>query len=118
MQASLTDYPTTVSEVKTANIEFKDPCPAPEDLTATSQTDPVEYFYTSVDPSATFTLNPFTPNPPICTPSYSCNVISGPRTDLCAISDGTTSGVFSVIDGSYEFYSTDLANYPAGQYTF
>ena len=47
MQASLTDYPTIVSEVKTANIEFKDPCPAPEDLTATSQTDPVDYYYTA-----------------------------------------------------------------------
>jgi len=63
-------------------------------------------------------MNPFTPNPPICIPSYSCKVISGPRLDLCAISDGTTSGIFSEITGNYEFYSTDLANYPAGQYTF
>ena len=47
VQASLTDYPTTVSEVKTANIQFKDPCPAPEDLTATSQTNPVDYYYTA-----------------------------------------------------------------------
>ena len=47
VQASLTDYPSIVSEVKTANIEFKDPCPAPEDLTATSQTDPVDYYYTA-----------------------------------------------------------------------
>ena len=47
VQASLTDYPTTVSAVKTANIEFKDPCPAPEDLTVTSQTNPVDYYYTA-----------------------------------------------------------------------
>lgn len=64
-------------------------------------------------------MNPFTPNPPICKPEYSCEVISGPiPLDLCAISDGTTSGVFSKITGNYEFYSTDLANYPAGSYTF
>jgi len=47
VQASLTNYPTTVSEVKTAYIEFKDPCPAPEDLTATEQTNPSDYYYTA-----------------------------------------------------------------------
>jgi hypothetical protein len=45
-------------------------------------------------------------------------MIVGPRTDLCSISDGNTHGVFDPISGNYEFYSTDMANYPAGDYTF
>ena len=40
MQAYQANYPTTVSEVNIANIDFKDLCPAPDDLTANSQTNP------------------------------------------------------------------------------
>ena len=56
--------------------------------------------------------------PSICTFTYSCAVTVGQRTDLCAIADGTTHGVFDSITGNYEFYSTDMANYKPGQYTF
>jgi len=65
-----------------------------------------------------FKMNPFIANPGICTPVYSCNMVSGPSLDLCAKADGTTQGVFSVITGNYEFYSTDMAKYPPGDYTF
>ena len=65
-----------------------------------------------------FQMNPFIANPGICTPVYSCNMVLGPRLDLCAKADGTTQGVFSVITGNYEFYSSDMANYPPGDYTF
>lgn len=34
------------------------------------------------------------------------------------MSDGTTGGVFSTITGHHEFYSTDMAKYPPGDYTF
>ena len=43
---------------------------------------------------------------------------AGARLDLCAITNGSTHGVFSEITGNYEFYSTDMANFPAGDYTF
>ena len=45
-------------------------------------------------------------------------MISGPRTDLCSIIDGSTQGVFDSITGNYEFYSIDMANYLPGSYTF
>ena len=41
---------------------------------------------------------------------------SGPRLDLCSISDGSTIGAFTA--GDYTFESTDMANYPAGTYLF
>jgi len=43
---------------------------------------------------------------------------SGDRTDLCAISDGSTHGVFDPISGNYEFYSIDMASYKPGSFTF
>ena len=65
-----------------------------------------------------FTLTPFVVEPPVCTFSYSCAMAAGERTDLCAISDGDTHGVFDPITGNYDFYSIDMANYKPGQYTF
>ena len=65
-----------------------------------------------------FALNPYVVEPPICSFTYSCTVTVGSRLDLCAIADGDTHGVFDPITGNYEFYSIDMANYPAGQYTF
>lgn len=43
---------------------------------------------------------------------------SGDHTDLCAISDGSTHGVFSKVTGNYEFYSIDMPNFKPGAYTF
>ena len=43
---------------------------------------------------------------------------AGDRTDFCARNDGSTHGVFDPKKGSYEFYSTDMANYKPGSYTF
>ena len=43
---------------------------------------------------------------------------AGDRTDLCAINDGDTHGVFDPITGNYEFYSIDMANFKPGSYTF
>ena len=44
--AYLTSWPSTMSEA-TADIEFKDPCPDPESVTATVQTNPASYLYTA-----------------------------------------------------------------------
>ena len=65
-----------------------------------------------------FTLTPFFVNPTVCTFKYSCSMTSGDRLDLCAISDGDTSGVFDEDVGSFEFYSIDMTNYKPGSYTF
>ena len=78
-----------------------------------------DYIYTGDSPKAIFTMNPFVPDPPVCTVTYSCSMIaSSPRTDLCAIIDGSTIGAFNTLTGDYSFQSTDLANYPKGLYQF
>ena len=118
VRAHLTNYPVTQSSDATATIEFKDPCPDPESVTAPILTDPADYYYTAQAPKLVFTNTAYTVEPPICVFTYSCTVTSGLRTDLCAIADGTTHGVFDPITGNYEFYSIDMANYQPGQYTF
>ena len=51
---------------------------------------------------------------------YSCEVISGSRTDLCSVSDSatSTSGSFDPVTGNYSFKTYDLQSFPAGSYTF
>ena len=53
----------------------------------------------------------------VCPITYSCSV-SGPRTDICSILDGATVANFDPVTGNYDFQSVDMANYPAGAYTF
>ena len=54
--------------------------------------------------------------PSICTVTYSCRILTGPRTDICDISDGQTDGFFDISNGSYSFISIDTVNYPPGNY--
>ena len=101
-----------------AYILFKDPCPDPESVVMTIQTNPAAYLYTAQNPKLHFTMTPFVVSPPICSFTYTCSVTAGSRLDLCAIADGSTHGVFDPITGNYQFYSIDMAKYPAGVYTF
>ena len=101
-----------------AYILFKDPCPDPESVVMTIQTNPAAYLYTAQSPKMQFTMTPFVVSPPICSFTYSCSVTAGSRLDLCAIADGSTHGVFDHITGNYQFYSIDMTNYLPGQYTF
>ena len=68
----------------------------------------------------TFTLNPFTVDPPVCGPvtTYSCSIFMGSRTDLCSISEGSTTGTFDPQTGNYQFSSTDMKNFLPGTYVF
>ena len=66
----------------------------------------------------TFNLTPFEVDPNVCSPSYSCSVISGERTDLCSVQDGLTAAEFNTVTGAYTFQSTDIANYTPGAYVF
>jgi len=99
--AFLTQWISTVSEVATANIEFKNPCPDPESVTAPVQTNPAAYLYTAQAPKMQFTMIPFVVEPDICKVTYSCAMTAGPRVDLCAKTDGSTHGVFDPITGNY-----------------
>ena len=65
------------------------------------------------------TLAQFTvdPDATVCPITYSC-AVAGPRTDICSITDGDTVATFDSSTGNYEFTSIDMANYPAGPYTF
>ena len=65
-----------------------------------------------------FTLKPYIVEPPICKIVYSCKVITGDRLDLCAVTVGDSHGVFDPITGNYEFYSTNMADFKPGAYTF
>ena len=73
-----------------AYITIVDPCLDPESVTATAQTDPQVYDYTGINPTAQFYLNPFIVEPPVCSFTYSCNVIAGDRLDLCFVIDGAS----------------------------
>ena len=45
-------------------------------------------------------------------------MVSGARLDLCDIVDGGTESIFDPLVGDYKFKSTDLTNYPPGDYVF
>ena len=88
-------------------IEIIDPCLDHATLTPQSQTNPSTYYYTGDSPAAQFTLNPFEIEPEgFCTATYSCKVVSGPRTDLCTIDETgpeIAKGVFDPVTGEYTF---------------
>ena len=75
-------------------------------------------YFTKLSPSFKFNLIAFEVHPPICPVTYSCEVISGPRTDICSVDDGGTQASFHPSTGNYEFESIDMLNYPPGVYDF
>lgn len=89
-------------------IEIINPCLDPFSLTMPAQTSPPDYYYTEDAPPLAFATVLFTVDPAVCIVEYSCRILSGPRTDLCAVSDGLTEGFFDTVDGSYTFMSNDV----------
>ena len=61
--------------------------------------------------------SPFEVEPSECLFTVACSVLSGPRSDLCDISDGFTVGQLDM-NGVYTFQSNDVGAYPAGDYVF
>ena len=119
--AYLTQYTSVTSATSKGIIEFIDPCPSPESVTAPDQTNPADYSYTASSPKMAFTATAWVVEPPICAVTYSCSVVSSPMStsvDLCDLEDGNTAGVFDPITGNYDFSSIDMAKYPPGDYTF
>ena len=90
IQAFLIDHPTIVTTVEMAFIDISNPCPDPDLVLATPQMTLLPYKYTGASSKAQFTLNPFTVVPSTCPVLYSCEIVTGPRLDICTVNDGTT----------------------------
>ena len=103
VSASLTSYSTITTGPVSGTVKIIDPCLTPQSLTAPTQTNPTVYTYTGASPKLTFTSTKFVVYPPICTPTYSCTMTSGPRTDICNKIDGTTVATFTSSTGDYTF---------------
>ena len=101
--AYFTDYPQITAGPTSTTMTIVNPCLTPVSVTATAQVNPSAYSYTGASPKLQFVATPFSVNPSVCPVTYSCSMQSGPRTDLCTISDGTTIGVFSSSTGDFNF---------------
>jgi len=121
LAAYLTNYPVTVSsKPDSQTIKIINPCLNPFSLNATAQTNPPDYYYSSnAYPKVQVTLAQYVVDPAasVCPITYSCSV-SGPRTDICSITDGATVANFNPVTGNYDFKSIDMAKYPVGAYKF
>ena len=60
----------------------------------------------------------FQVTPALCVANttYSCQITSGPRTDLCSITSGSTVGTFNSITGRFTFRSFETVSFPPGTY--
>ena len=104
LSAYLTDYQTIRSEDPpvSATIEIIDACASLDSINSAVQVNPEAYYYSGDQPSLQFTLNPFTISPSDCgTITYTCEIISGSRTDLCFINNDMTQASFDPSTGNY-----------------
>ena len=117
LTATLIDHPTVTSATETAKIDVIGRCVNLESVDAPAQQNPDDYYYTEA--GLMFELNPYTVTPNDCgVVVYSCEVISGARTDLCSINEESTQANFDSVHGNYHFKSTDMTGFPPGEYTF
>ena len=115
VQAYLKDYPTLVSDAPNlvTFIEIEQPCTKPISITATNQTNPDPYDYSSQ--GAQFYVNPPAVYPPVCPVTYECVSYSFKG----MVSDCKEAAVsFSTGSGSLNFNTIDNKRYPPGDYTF
>jgi hypothetical protein len=113
----LIDYPSVNSVQETTQIEFIGRCANLESVNAPAQVDPADYYYTNS--GLEFTLNPYTVTPTGCgVIVYSCEVISGSRTDLCLINEAETVATFDAVHGHYSFKSSDMESFSPGEFLF
>lgn len=119
MTAKFIDNPLfPISDVESVIIEIIDPCIDPTSVLATDQGPPSEYKYTGDTPRYDKSITPFQVTPDACSFTYSCEMIGGPRLDLCDIIDGSTQGSFNTATGDYFFQSTDVFAFEPGTYEF
>lgn len=100
------DYEMIQTRVESTIITILDPCIVVENLSPRDQISPATYLYAYDSPPVDFIATKFVAEPHVCTDTieYSCSVISGPRTDLCAIApSGDTSSLFDPESAHYTF---------------
>lgn len=86
---------------------------------AQNQPNPLEYSYEGVDePILKYVDPPFLVDPADCIVKYSCDVLSGARTDLCDLDEDFTKSSFDTQTGVYSFASSDKTGVPPGEYIF
>ena len=102
IQGYFKDHPLMTSEAPNLQtlIEIEDPCLRPASITAPTQTNPDDYFYT--EDGANFIVSPpLTNDPPICPITFECISISGQNSNLsCEDSDAVT---FDELTGELAF---------------
>ena len=98
-------------------VDWVSPCDPPDTFAAISLTNPDDYYFTSSSPSAQMTATLFDVVPTFCSIAYTCSN-TGPRTDMCSVVSGSSSGTFEVSNGNYDFSSNDIVSFPPGTYTF
>ena len=108
IQAFLADYTEVVSGIETAFIDVINPCLSPIWISIPKQISQLTYYYSGDSPALSFQPEGVTVSPFICSFEYKCEIISGPRLDLCNVVDGSTVGQFSVINGRFDFQSTSM----------
>ena len=118
LQAKYDGATYSVAGTHSFTVNLLDPCiEGVATATAVPQTNPPPYYYTTDSPLAEMQLDPYLLSSPFCVTTYSCQVLSGPRLDICpGFTDGTTVATFSSANGDYTFNSYDIVNYPAGDY--
>ena len=114
----LKDHPTVTPTLVTETIMIIDPCLDPFLLNIAPPIYPAEYSYTytGTSPSLDFTPQAAVVDPYVCVINYSCEIINGPRLDICNVDDGLTQSSYDSLTGQFTFKSIDMANYPAGTY--
>ena len=117
IQAFLADYTEVVSGIETAFIDVINPCLSPIWISIPKQISQLTYYYSGDSPALSFQPEGVTVSPFICSFEYKCEIISGPRADLCNVVDGSTVGQFSVINGRFDFQSTSMQEFSSGTYT-
>ena len=117
LQALFVQYPSVTSGSPVEiDLEIIDPCLDPFDLQAPTQ-DPVpDYYYTFDQPALTVNTKAFIVDPPVCGVTYSCQIVDGPRLDICDFSDGDTSSFFDPSTGDFRFMSTNIVDFEPGTY--
>ena len=106
-----------VSSYVDFQVDWVDPCDPLDTFAAIPVTNPDDYYFTSHSPSAQMTATLFDVEPTYCSIAYTCSN-TGPRTDMCSVVSGSSSGTFDVSNGNYAFGSNDIVSFPPGTYTF
>lgn len=72
-------------------------------LSVPQQSDPPAYAYSGDSPKLVFEPRQVSISPASCPLYFECQIVSGPRTDLCSVSEGASIGEFDETSGIFTF---------------